>query len=1051
MKLVWRLAIPQIFIVFFLGLSSFIVINSKTLDIRKQYISDIIDAKYQAIVSGIETSTRESITEASIFARLPVVIEAYNIALSGDIDDPYSQQSQTARELLRTELSPLLESHNEISGTELHLHFHLPNGYSLVRLWHDAQTTFDGETDNNDISDDLSSYRPTIMDVNRYGLPATGIETSSGGLAIRGVVPVLGLDGKQLGSAETLQDFNPIIESVTEKGNAYIALYANVEQSGNAVDVHDSDDYQQIGDFVRIVKADDDDIDSLITIDLLTNGKNGVVYDEYDNIAIAAYPLLDYRGDQAAVIVCALDVNGITTLARIAAIVLALMIAAITIAPTLFLLLRMRTLVINPLNMIKSKIRDISEDRADLNEVIPANQNDEIGELAKWFNTLTAKLANILDERYAMLGKIRSESEKSKETAHWYRSILNSIPFLISVYDVNINWVFINTAAEKLLGKKLDDVIGLPCNKLNSSICNTKYCAIENAKRGQKQTRLVHKGNSYQVDTEILKNINGETTGYIEIMQNITRMELLIKQQAEAVAANQAKSNFLANMSHEIRTPMNAIIGMTAIGKNTTDVQRKNYTFSKIDDASKHLLGVINNILDMSKIEAGKFELSPTEFIFEKMLQRVINIINFRAVTKKQQLMVHIDSRIPIYLICDDQRLAQVITNLLGNAVKFTPEDGSISLMVRFISEADNLCSMQVEVRDTGIGIRPDQQAILFFPFQQADSNIARNFGGSGLGLSISQNIIHMMGGNLWVESEQGKGTSFFFTFKALRGTNKRNIRNSTMIEKLKSLHILVIDDDQEILAYFKNTMRGYGLNCDVAINGEQGLAIAEENVMYNAYFLDWKLQDMDSLVLAGILKAMYSNVNSKIIMLLDAEWNELEDNMKNAGIDYFLPKPLFPSAILSILSDSDDNELYKPEDANANIEGAFRDHHIMLVEDLEINREIIVTLLEPTNISIDNATNGAEAIQLFKTNPNKYDLILMDIQMPIIDGYEATRQIRALDCPQSAEIPILAMTANVFNEDIEKCLNAGMNDHLGKPLNFDEMLEKLRQYLKQQ
>ena len=1045
LKLIWKLAIPLIIIIFILGFGSFIVINSNIQSMRDRYIKDTIEHNIQLISNGIEASARQSITETSLFARIPAVIQAYEIALSGDIDDPNSPQSQEARELLRKELAPILDSHYEITGSKLLLHFHLPNGYSLARMWRDKQTMIDGEW--LDISDDISSFRPTVMYSIIGGRPAIGIEAGSGGFAVRGVIPIFGEDGRLLGTAEVLHDFKPIIQSVTENGQSYIALYINNEQLENSVEIQNPDDYILIGDFARIVGISDYKINNLITNDLLLSGKNEVVFNDYGDVAMAASPLMDFRGDQAAVLVCALDVKGITGLANTAALILALLIASITITPTLVLLLRMLRLVIAPLNMINAMIQDISEDRADLTAQIPAVQKDEIGELAKRFNTLTAKLENILNERQAMLVQIRDESVKFEETAHWYISILNTIPFLISVYDVDTNCIFINTATEKVIGKKLEDVIGMPCNNFNSNICNIEDCALVCVKRGIKQTRFEHKENTYQVDAEILTNINGETIGYIEIMQNITKMELLAKQHAEAEAANQAKSNFLANMSHEIRTPMNAIIGMAAIGKTAQDIQRKDYTFNRIDDASKHLLGVINDVLDMSKIEAGKFELSSVEYDFEKMVQRVISIVNFRAVIKKQRLVVHIDSKIPITLIGDDQRLAQVITNLLGNAEKFTPEDGLITFRARFLGEKDNLCTLQIEVRDSGIGISPDQQSMLFFPFQQAENSTARNFGGTGLGLSISRSIVNMMGGNLWVESEQGKGSAFFFTIKALRGANTRHGREYPK-SLLKNLRILVIDDDKEIRMFFRSTMRGYGITCEVAASGEQGLEMIRDSNSYEIYFIDAKLKDMDSQELISSIRRLDSSENSTIIMLLDAEWSEADDDEKNDDVDYILSKPLFPSAVLNILSESHGFEHFKYEESNEVITGILAGHSMLLVEDLEINSEIVVSLLEPTLISIDIATNGAESIHMFKTNPKKYDLILMDIQMPGMDGYEATRKIRALDCPQAVNVPIIAMTANVFSEDIEKCKNAGMNDHIGKPFDFNEMLEKLKKYI---
>jgi signal transduction histidine kinase/CheY-like chemotaxis protein len=380
-----------------------------------------------------------------------------------------------------------------------------------------------------------------------------------------------------------------------------------------------------------------------------------------------------------------------------------------------------------------------------------------------------------------------------------------------------------------------------------------------------------------------------------------------------AEQSNLAKSTFLAQMSHEIRTPMNAIIGMTSIGIAGDDPERKEYCFKKIEDASKHLLGVINDILDMSKIEANKLELSPIVFSFEKLIQRVVNVINFQVDKKEQKLKISIDSNIPEELIGDDQRLAQVITNLLSNAVKLTPETGHIYLNARLLGEENGVYTIQVEVRDTGIGIKEEQQSLLFRPFQQVDSIMARKFEGTGLGLAISKRIVELMDGRIWVTSEPGKGSLFAFTVRMKRGKGEKT---------------------------------------------------------------------------------------------------ETDENRQQ------------------------------------DVTGLYKGRRVLLVEDMEINREIVIALLEPTLLEIDCAENGIEAVRIFGEAPQKYDLIFMDVQMPEMDGYEATRRIRALDCPNAKTIPIIAMTANVFREDIEKCLNAGMNDHVGKPLAIEEVLDRLYKYL---
>jgi len=511
----------------------------------------------------------------------------------------------------------------------------------------------------------------------------------------------------------------------------------------------------------------------------------------------------------------------------------------------------------------------------------------------------------------------------------------------------------------------------------------------------------------------------------------------------KATVASRAKGEFLSNMSHEIRTPLNAIVGMTTIGKNTIYPERKDYALSRIEDASIHLLGVINDILDMSKIEADKFELTSGEFSFEKMLQRVVNVVHFRMEEKHQKFKVNIDRKIPDILIGDEQRLAQVLTNLMGNAVKFTPENGSIQIDTFFLGEEDGLCAIKVAVTDTGIGISPEQQKRLFQPFQQAESNTSRKFGGTGLGLSISRRIVEMMNGKIWVESELGKGSSFIFSIKLIQGEEKKH----SFQTRLGDARILVVDDDQDTLAFFSVIMKELGIFCDTASSGEEALGIVERKGIYDIYFIDWKLPGIDGIKLAGILKGK-EITHSNFFMISAAPWNLIEDDAKKVGIRKFLPKPLFPSAIRDAISSCLKIDDKKEKESSQESVPVFADHCMLLAEDIDINREIVLTLLEPTQLKIDCAENGTIAVQKFCDAPEKYDVIFMDLQMPEMDGLTATRNIRKLDIPKAKTIPIIAMTANVFQEDIDECLKAGMNDHIGKPLDYEKILEKLRYYL---
>jgi len=409
-------------------------------------------------------------------------------------------------------------------------------------------------------------------------------------------------------------------------------------------------------------------------------------------------------------------------------------------------------------------------------------------------------------------------------------------------------------------------------------------------------------------DINLGEVIAGVFSGVIN--RNMAEKEL-IRAKEMAEQGSLAKSEFLSRMSHEMRTPMNAIIGMTNIGKGSTDINRKNYCFGKIELASTHLLGVINDILDMSKIEANKLELYYTDFNLEDMLAKVVSVVGHQMEEKKQHFALSVGQDVPENINADEQRLIQVITNLIGNAVKFTPDEGAISVFVRKINENDGIYTLQFEVKDTGIGITKEQQARLFTSFEQADGSISRDYGGTGLGLAISKRIVEMMNGNIRIESVPNQGTSFIFDIMASGIAQKKDVFSSR-----------------------KHTPKN------------------------------------------------------------------------------------------------------------------FKGKKILIAEDIAINREIVAALLESTGVAIDFAENGRMAYDMFSADPSAYAMIFMDVHMPKLNGYETTRMIRNLDNPRAKTVPIIAMTADVFREDIEKSLASGMNAHVGKPLNAAEVIAKLEQYM---
>ena len=559
----------------------------------------------------------------------------------------------------------------------------------------------------------------------------------------------------------------------------------------------------------------------------------------------------------------------------------------------------------------------------------------------------------------------------------------------------------------------------------------------------------------YQVHFAPTLNEEGLLEGSIILMHDVSALTNALRLAEEASVS---KTNFLSNMSHEIRTPISAIIGMSQIAKNADELNKIQYCIDKIDTASSHLLGIINDILDMSKIESGKFELSPTIFDLERMVMNVSSVQAFRMDEKNLEYIVDLSTDIPKMIKSDEQRIAQVITNLISNAVKFTPEFGRVKLLIEVSEETDEQIQIRISVCDTGIGISEEKRSKLFRSFEQGDSGVARKFGGTGLGLVISKNIVEMMGGSIWVESEVGKGSDFIFTIWA----DKCNDLDIASIDglswvDLSELRILVVDDSNDALDHFLRLVKNIDENvqCDLTNGENEAISMIEKaDTPYHIVFVDWLMPGIDSVEL--IAKIREKSVDSEIIIMAQSRAREtVESKSQEIGVAKILPKPLFVSnilkSILETLHDSvshpfanDDNEKSEENDKKDIFVGL----KLLLVEDVEINREIAMALLEETGVKIVCAEDGEIACSTFASDPDSFDVILMDLQMPVVDGLEATRRIRAMDLAKAKEIPIIAMTANVFKEDIDRCMESGMNSHLGKPINIDELIATLKQYL---
>ncbi|MCL2798451.1 MAG: response regulator [Firmicutes bacterium] len=572
----------------------------------------------------------------------------------------------------------------------------------------------------------------------------------------------------------------------------------------------------------------------------------------------------------------------------------------------------------------------------------------------------------------------------------------------------------------------------------------------------QAATNQIAQGNM-NIDMPVRKT--SDEVGMLSQDFSAMRENLVEKEKAEKELiraeqeANRAKSDFLSRMSHEMRTPMNAIIGMTKIAAGTDDVAKLRYCLSTIGSSGAHLLGIINDVLDMSKIEAGKLELEFVSMNLEKMLMRVCNIVVGNMEKKKQKFNVLLSKDLALNYIADDLRLSQVITNLLSNAVKFTPEGGEITLAVEQSGQREDKRVLQFSVSDTGIGLTDEQTGRLFNAFEQADGNVSRKYGGTGLGLVISKNIVEKMGGRIWVESEAGSGSTFFFEVVLKRAPHQDTVIFDGI--RPEDIKLLIVEGDPDARKRFFDITESFGISADSAKNVDEVFALVEAagraNRAYDIIFLDYDMPGMNGIEVINSLKSRLDR-NTVVIITSHLTWHRIEKLALESHLTRYIAKPVFPSSVLDAINEVVGTAVKALDITKTGAAKPVTDLsgvHVLLAEDVEVNREIFIALLEPTHLTVDCAENGLKAVEKFKEHPEKYDLIVMDIQMPEMDGYQATQAIRALEHPRAASIPIIAMTANAFREDVEKCLESGMNDHIAKPIDEKIVIEKIAHYTK--
>jgi len=530
------------------------------------------------------------------------------------------------------------------------------------------------------------------------------------------------------------------------------------------------------------------------------------------------------------------------------------------------------------------------------------------------------------------------------------------------------------------------------------------------------------------------------------------RQEQLLRDAlASAKAANQAKSDFLSRMSHDIRTPMNAIVGMSTIGQLKLDDRRSiQDCFSKIDASSRYLLSLINDILDMSKIETGKMELAHELFDFMELMDEVDQIIYPQAEERQIEYVIYHREPLEQFYIGDPLRLKQILMNLLSNALKFTRAGGKIQIQIEEQKRSSGFSYLRFQVKDTGIGMSAEFLSRLFMPFEQEEPETARNNVGSGLGLSIVYNLVQLMGGSIEVESEKEKGSAFTVTlpFKLAEDDRERENQRKKR-ELLQGLTVLVVDDDPLVGSQVTSILGKAGAQSLWVDSGfravEEVQCLLEKGRHYDIAMIDWKMPDMDGVETARRIRALVGP-DTTIIMISAYDWSRIGDEAKNAGVNCFISKPLFGSTIYDAFARAVNRG---SETAVEKEREDFAGCRVLLTDDNELNREIARTLLEMRGIEVETAENGQEAVNLYRSRGAGYfNAVFMDIRMPLMDGLEAARTIRAMEDGSTGRIPILAMTANAFEEDKARAYEAGMNGYLVKPLDMEAVLDELKKHL---
>ncbi|MGN0466939.1 MAG: response regulator [Lachnospiraceae bacterium] len=656
---------------------------------------------------------------------------------------------------------------------------------------------------------------------------------------------------------------------------------------------------------------------------------------------------------------------------------------------------------------------------------------------------------------------------KKKDTQILYRDEM------FSKLSVNVDDVFLMLDAERLgvdyISPNIEKLIGISEKQARANIRELdQLVKEEDVISILDQLSDIHPGQQGEWDREYIHQKTGEVRWfhviafcsdiqgekkYILVMSDRTRDKKINQALEDAVnaaqSANRAKSVFLSNMSHDIRTPMNAIIGFTTLASTNigNDEKIKDY-LSKILSSGNHLLSLINDVLDMSRIESGKIHLEETEVNLSDVLHDLKTIVSGQIHAKQLELYMDTMDVVNEDVYCDKIRLNQVLLNLLSNAIKFTPPGGTVSVRVSQMHDVSEGKGMyELRVKDTGIGMSKEFAERIFNPFERERTSTVSKIQGTGLGMSIAKNIIDMMGGTIEVVTEQDRGTEFIIGVELRLQSEKRNVEK---IKELEGLKALVVDDDFNTCDSVTKMLLRVGMRSEWTVSGKEAVLRAKQatevNDAFHAYIIDWRLPDMNGIEVTRQIRSLGDD--TPIIILTAYDWSDIEVEARAAGVTGFCSKPMFMSDLRESLLNALGQQ--KPNKNKGILDlgemESFNGKKILLVEDNELNREIALEILGEYGFDMDIAENGAEAVKkVVASKQGEYDLVLMDIQMPVMDGYEATRQIRLLDDLAKANIAIIAMTANAFDEDRKAAAECGMNGFISKPINIEEVIEVLQ------